>query len=132
MNENDFGFRIRQALEEGLERLDFRTTYRLQQARQAALARQTATQTQTEWVPALRTAGGAPDIDDRSGWMMRLGLAAPLLALAIGFIGIYQYQESQRISEIANMDFAVLLDDVPIETYADKGFGALLKGESND
>ena len=45
----------------------------------------------------------------------------------IGFVGIYEYQESRRISELADMDFAVLLDDVPLETYADKGFGALLK-----
>ncbi len=132
MNENDFGYRIRQALNEGLERLDYRTTYRLEQARQTALARQFATQTETGWVPALQTAGGAPDVDERAGWLQRLGLAAPLLALAVGFVGIYQYQESQRISEIANMDFAVLLDDVPIETYADKGFGALLKADSSD
>ena len=33
MNENEFGYRIRQALNEGLERLDYKTTYRLQQAR---------------------------------------------------------------------------------------------------
>ena len=37
MNENEFGYRIRQALDEGLARLDYRTTYRLQQARDTAL-----------------------------------------------------------------------------------------------
>jgi Protein of unknown function (DUF3619) len=132
MNENDFGYRIRQALEEGLERLDYRTAYRLEQARQVALARQFAGQAETQWVPALQTAGGARDVEERSGWLHRLGLAAPLLALAVGFVGIYQYQESQRIAEIANMDFAVLLDDVPIETYADKGFGTLLRGDTDD
>jgi hypothetical protein len=132
MNENDFGYRIRQALDEGLERLDYRTAYRLEQARQAALARQFAGQAETVWVPALQTAGGASDLDERAGWLRRFGLAAPLLALAIGFVGIYEYQESQRIAEIANMDFAVLLDDVPIETYADKGFGALLRGDTDD
>ena len=30
------------------------------------------------------------------------------------------------------MDFAVLLDEMPIEAYADKGFGALLQGEADD
>lgn len=125
MNENEFGYRIRQALDEGLERLDYRTTYRLQQAREAALARQHATQTAPGWVPAL---AGGPAVDDEPvGWLPRLGLAAPLLALIVGFVGIYQYQDSRRISELADMDFAVLLDDVPLETYADKGFGALLK-----
>jgi hypothetical protein len=130
MNENEFGYRIRQALDEGLERLDYRTTYRLQQAREAALARQHATQTERAWVPAL---AGGPLVDDGSvGWLPRLGLAAPLLAVIIGFVGIYQYQESRRISEVADMDFAVLLDDVPLETYADKGFGALLKSSAGD
>jgi hypothetical protein len=135
MNENEFGYRIRQALNEGLERLDYRTTYRLQQAREAALARQHGHQAERGWAPALQTAGGPPVEVASASWLHRLGLAAPLLALVIGFVGIHEYhesEESRRISELANMDFAVLLDDVPLETYADKGFGALLRGESDE
>lgn len=129
MNENDFGYRIRQALNEGLERLDYSTTYRLQQARQAALTRQRSAETQVAWSPALATAGGSlEDGQDRSGWMRRFGLAAPLFALVLGIVGIYQYQDARRISEMANLDFAVLLDEVPLDAYADKGFGALLDG----
>ena len=45
----------------------------------------------------------------------------------IGFVGIYQWQQEQRINELADIDFAVLLDDAPIGTYADKGFGTLLQ-----
>jgi len=132
MNENEFGYRIRQALDEGLDRLDYRTTYRLQQAREAALARQHSLQAERGWVPELQTTGG-PAVDiEPLGWLRRLGLAAPVLAVIVGFVGIYQYQESRRISELANMDFAVLLDDVPIETYADKGFGALLKAPNQE
>ncbi len=93
MNENDFGYRIRQALDEGLERLDYRTTYRLQQARQAALARQFATRPKRHGYPPL---GRPPARVPRPGRACRLaapvGLAAPLLALAIGFVGIYEYQ----------------------------------------
>jgi hypothetical protein len=132
MNENEFGYRIRQALNEGLDRLDYRTTYRLQQAREAALARQSGLQTERGWVPALQTAGGPPLDEPSHGWLQRLGLAAPLLAVIVGFVGIYEYQESRRISETADIDFAVLLDDVPIETYADKGFGALLKTSNEE
>jgi hypothetical protein len=128
MNENEFGYRIRQALNEGLESLDYRTTYRLQQARQAALARHHSVgQTERIWAPSLQTADGPPVEDEPVSWLRRLGLAAPLLAVIIGFVGIYEYQESRRISELADMDFAVLLDDVPLETYADESFGALLK-----
>ena len=132
MNENEFGYRIRQALDEGLARLDYRTTYRLQQARETALARQRTGVPAPAWVPALQTAGGHPVDDERISWLARLGLAAPLLAVAIGFVGIYEHQESRRISELADIDFAVLLDDVPLETYADKGFGALLKASDDE
>ncbi|MGE5714084.1 MAG: DUF3619 family protein [Betaproteobacteria bacterium] len=132
MRQDEFGYRIRQALNEGLARLDYRTTFRLQQARQAALARHASAQPEVVWVPATQTAGGPPVDAGFGGWMVRLGLAAPLIALAIGFFGIYQYQESRRISEQADMDFAVLLDEVPLSTYADKGFGALLSQDPNE
>jgi Protein of unknown function (DUF3619) len=96
MNENEFGYRIRQALNEGAEHLDYRTSLRLES-------------------------------DAPAGWAQRLGLAAPLLALIVGFVAIYDWQQERRISELADMDFAVLLDDAPIGTYADKGFGTLLQ-----
>ena len=132
MNENEFGYRIRQALDEGLDRLDYRTLYRLKQAREAALVRRLSLETERGRVPALRMAGGPQVGDAPVSWARRFGLAAPLLALVIGFIGIYEYQESRRIAELADIDFAVLMDDVPVETYADKGFGALLKAPSED
>lgn len=132
MNENEFGYRIRQALDEGLERLDYRTTYRLRQAREDALARQHGLQAERHWAPSLQTADGPAVDSEPTGWLQRLGLAAPLLAVIIGFVGIYEYQETRRIAELADMDFAVLLDDVPIETYADKGFGALLKATNEE
>lgn len=126
MKETEFGYRIRQALDEGLERLDYRTTYRLEQARQKALARMPAVAAQTAWSPVLAPAGGPSLEDEPVGWAARLGLAAPLLAVIIGFVGIWQYQDTRRIAEIADIDFAVLLDDVPLSTYADKGFSTLL------
>jgi hypothetical protein len=133
MNENDFGFRIRQALNESLTRFDYKTSYRLEQARRAALAAHASRESVAAWSPALATAGG-PALGDTSGnsWLQWLGMAAPLLALAIGFVGIYQHQDAARISELANIDFAVLLDEVPIDAYADKGFGALLQGDDEE
>jgi hypothetical protein len=127
MNENEFGYRIRQALNEGADRLDYRTTYRLEQARRKALAAHRA-ETAPAWRPILVPAG-APGFEDegRVGWAHRLGIAAPLLALAIGFVAIYQWQHERRINELADIDFAVLLDEAPIDAYADKGFGALLQ-----
>jgi Protein of unknown function (DUF3619) len=127
MNENEFGYRIRQALNEGAERLDYKTAYRLEQARGKALAAHRA-QTAPAHRPVLVPAGG-PSLESEApvGWAQRLGVAAPLFALIVGFVGIYQWQQERRISELADMDFAVLLDDAPIGTYADKGFGTLLQ-----
>jgi hypothetical protein len=63
--------------------------------------------------------------------MMRLGLAAPLLALAIGIVSIKQWQNDRLISELADTDLAVLLDDTPIDTYAHQGFGVYLRDEKD-
>jgi len=133
MNENEFGYRIRQALNEGADRLDYKTAYRLEQARQKALAAHHAG-TAPAWRPVLVPAGG-PGFEDegRVGWWAhRLGLAAPLLAVVIGFVAIYQWQHEQRINQLADIDFAVLLDEAPIDAYADKGFGALLQANTDE
>jgi len=132
MNENEFGYRVRQALNEGAERLDYKTVYRLEQARRKALAAHRA-DTAPAYRPLLVPAGGPPLEDDgHVSWAQRLGLVAPLLALVIGFVGIYQWQHEQRINELADIDFAVLLDEAPIDAYADKGFGALLQTNTDE
>jgi len=132
MNENEFGYRIRQALNEGAERLDYKTAYRLEQARRKALMAHRA-ESAPAYRPILLPAGGPPLEDDgHVGWAQRLGLVAPLLALVIGFVGIYQWQHDQRINELADIDFAVLLDEAPIDAYADKGFGALLQTNTDE
>jgi hypothetical protein len=132
MNENEFGYRIRQALNEGADRLDYKTAFRLEQARKKALAAHHEASAPA-WRPILVPAGG-PSFEDegRIGWGHRLGLAAPLLALLIGFVAIYQWQHEQRINHLADIDLAVLLDEAPIEAYADKGFGALLQTSTDD
>jgi hypothetical protein len=132
MNENEFGYRIRQALNEGVDHLDYKTAFRLQQARAKALAAHRG-----EAVPVFRpvlVSAVGPSFDDgeRVGWMQRLGLVAPLLALVIGFVGIYEWQYEQRINQMADIDFAVLLDEAPIDAYADKGFGALLQTNTDE
>ncbi len=135
MNEKEFGYQVRQALNEAAAQLDYKTTYRLEQARAAAVARHRAPSATAAWSPAqqaVATSSGQSTL----GWFGSIGLATPLIALMVGFIGIYQWQQQQareqRISDLAAMDFAVLMDETPIGAYADKGFGALLRGETED
>lgn len=133
MNQDEFGFRIRQALNDGAERLDYRTVLRLEQARDRALARQRRAGPATVRLPALQLAGaGAHASDEGSGlwgWLRGAGWIAPLVALAIGFVAIGHWQQELEIKHLAALDLAVLLDDGPLEAYADHGFGVLLQDE---
>lgn len=133
MNQDEFGLRVRQALNDGAERLDYRTLLRLEQARTRALARVRRAGPVTVRLPALQlaTAGSSP-VDGAGGgwgWLRGAGLIAPLIALAIGFVAISQWQEELEIQRLAALDFAVLLDDGPLDAYADQGFGVLLQAE---
>jgi hypothetical protein len=135
MNEAEFGYRIRQALNEGVERMDYKTTFRLEKARKAALEKLRApvpeAAAELAWVrPAIQVASG-PQLEGQQTspwrWLQRLGLVAPLLALLLGFIGVHDWQRARSMDEMAALDFAILLDEAPVEAYADKGFGVFLK-----
>lgn len=58
---------------------------------------------------------------DNVGWV------APLVVLVFGLIGISQWQQDSRINDIAELDVALLTDDVPPDAYADNGFIGFLK-----
>jgi Protein of unknown function (DUF3619) len=62
-----------------------------------------------------------------SGAWDTVGWVAPLVVLVFGLIGIAQWQDDSRINDIAEVDAALLSDDVPPDAYADSGFMAFLK-----
>ena len=68
---------------------------------------------------------GSNPIWDAIGWV------APLVVLLFGLIGIAQWQEDSRINDIAEVDAALLTDDVPPDAYADSGFMHFLKNGPN-
>lgn len=132
MNEEEFPYRVRQALNEGAERLDYRTVYRLEQARNKALGRLRRAGPATVRLPALQVATASGPSGDFGGpwaWLRGAGLVAPLIALVVGFVAISNWQHDRQIAHLADLDFAVLLDEGPLDAYADRGFGALLQAE---
>ena len=64
---------------------------------------------------------GPNSLWDTVGWL------APVVVLIFGLIGITQWQNDSRINDIAEVDAALLTDDVPPDAYADSGFMAFLK-----
>lgn len=132
MNTEDinFAYRVRHALNEKLDDLPASTTDRLAAARKAALARKKADAparvrvTRTEPVIA---GGGNGFFANPFGWFTRVSVALPLLLVMGGMVGVYQYEQQQSIVELAEMDAAVLSDELPLSAYLDQGFGAYLE-----
>ena len=119
----NFAYKVRHALNENLDNLPASTADRLASARKIAVARKKAD------APA-RLAQRAPAGNVGGlfnfSFLNRVGVVFPLLALAAGLAGVYQYQEEQRIAEIAELDAAVLSDELPLTAYLDHGFNAYL------
>ncbi|MCS0590801.1 DUF3619 family protein [Massilia norwichensis] len=120
MNTDDINlaYKIRHALNENLDNLPASTTDRLAAARALALARKKAD------APRVPVQEKRRLFDMR--WMKGLAVAAPLLAMVIGLAGVYQSEHEQRAAELADLDAAVLSDDLPLTAYTDHGFNAYL------
>ena len=132
MNTDDINlaYKIRHALNEQLDALPESTTDRLAQARARAMARKKADAPGHEW----------PKQAVRSGWLdfgtllsgqalSRVAVAVPLLALVIGMGGVYQHEPQERLADLADIDAAVLADELPLTAYLDTGFPAYLESQ---
>jgi hypothetical protein len=60
--------------------------------------------------------------DERMGWLGRLSSGLALLVLVVGMLGISEAQNELRARELAEVDLALLTDDLPPAAFADPGF----------
>lgn len=125
MNTDDLNlaYKVRHALNEHLDHLPPSATDRLACARKMAVSRKKAHT--PAHVGQRHVAGNIAGLLSFS-FLGRMGVVVPLLALVAGLAGIYQYEEQQRIAEIAELDAAVLSDELPLTAYLDLGFNAYL------
>jgi hypothetical protein len=61
------------------------------------------------------------------GWWMRLASVLPLLLLVGGLVAISQEAVQEQVDAAAEIDAALLADDLPPAAYSDPGFLAFLK-----
>lgn len=140
-----FARRVSARLESGTADLPYDISERLRAARMQALAkRKLAVAPKREQVRGLTPAavpvrvaagGGAAAWGhgshggghERSGWWNALVSAVPILALLIGLVVINDTQEELSTHEIAEVDSALLADELPPSAYADPGFIQFLK-----
>ncbi|MEW6024851.1 MAG: DUF3619 family protein [Pseudomonadota bacterium] len=133
MNTDDINlaYKLRHALNENLDALPASTTERLAAARALALSRKkpdaasTAPFAKNDW----RRSWFDVDSLFSNAALGRLAVAVPLLALVVGLGGVYQYEQQQQIAELAELDAAVLADELPLTAYLDHGFNAYVESQ---
>jgi Protein of unknown function (DUF3619) len=97
---------------------------RLRAARvRAVAARRVSPMVQVQSNGTLTMAGGQ-DMLRPWGW---LASSLPLLALVVGLVTIKHFQDERRANELADIDTALLTDDLPPSAYADPVFMRFLK-----
>jgi hypothetical protein len=126
--EVNFAYKVRHALNERLDTLPAPTAERLAAARKAALSRKKKDAPVRVLAIQRALAGNVGNfVRQPMSWWGRVGLVIPVLVLVVGLIGIFQYERQQHIDETADMDVAMLTDDLPLTAYADHGFNAYLE-----
>ena len=123
-----FGRQVAARLSAGTAELPYSVTERLRAARVQAVARRK--QVNLAGTPSVLASGGAAALgfgEDGISLWNRIASVLPLLALAAGLILIHAVQNEWRASEVAEVDAALLTDDLPPAAYADPGFLQFLK-----
>ena len=129
MNTDDINlaYKVRHALNAHLDALPASTTERLADARARALARKKPD------APVARKHERRPLLNLRGllslDGLGRVAIAVPLLATVFGLAGLYEYEQQQRIAELAELDAAVLADELPLTAYLDHGFNAYVAAQ---
>jgi hypothetical protein len=125
-NDQDFAKKITTYLDQGTANLKAGVAYRLQSARQEALARLADPERAASLRLAGARAGGSGTLGSgRSFWARGLWIGVALIAAA-GF-GFQQWQAYQQLNDLEETDAAILSSDLPIDAYLDRGFANWLK-----
>lgn len=123
-----FGLRVAARLSDAADDLPYDISERLRAARAQALGKRKVSVTRT--ATSVAVSGGAATLtfgnEHLSGWD-RVVAALPLLALVLGLIAISIIQNDNRTTELAEIDAALLTDDLPPTAYTDPGFAQFLK-----
>jgi len=106
------------------------TVYRLQLARQAALARLAEPQRETamQFTPAMAGAGaGTTSSGGGTGFRTGLKFWIGVFLIAGAGFGYQQWQAYHELTDLEETDAAILASDLPIDAYLDRGFQNWLK-----
>lgn len=127
--QDQFGFKLAARLSEASAEVPHDISERLRVARMQALAKRKklqpslVTQVAVSGSGATLTLGGNENV----GLWGRFASLLPLVALVVGLVVIHFVENDLRANELAEVDAALLTDDLPPSAYVDPGFAQFLK-----
>jgi hypothetical protein len=127
--QNRFGLKTASYLSAGAVDLPYDISERLRAARsQAVSVRKIA---KPETAKSIVNTGGSAALIWGTGeglsWWARIGAVLPLIALVVGLLTINSIQNNNRAQELAEVDVALLTDELPPAAFSDPGFVQFLK-----
>ena len=126
-----FGVRVAAMLGERARETPPDISERLRFAREQALARAKAARRQEQLAaaaaPVVVGRGRTAVLAERTGWWVKLASAMPLAMLVFGLVAIDRMHDRAQIAAAAEVDAALLSDDLPPDAYSDPGFAEYLK-----
>jgi hypothetical protein len=129
--QDEFGLRIAARLNSASLDLPHDISERLRAARTRAVAARLKPQTRLQISTAVIHQNGAALLnfggDEGLNIWSRLASLLPLIALVAGLAIIQNFMDDDRANELAEVDSALLIDDLPPAAYADPGFLQFLK-----
>ena len=126
-----FALRLTARLSDAADELPYDISERLRATRERALGKRRIATMRVG--SKLAVSGIGAEVALGSGypsWWNRLASVVPLLALVVGLISINIIQDEDSTNELAEIDAALLTDDLPPAAYADPGFAQFLKTSS--
>lgn len=125
-----FGLKTASYLSFGAADLPYDISERLRAARAQAISQRKIAKKET--AGNVVNAGGAAALtwgssDDGLNWWSRIASVLPLIALVVGLLVINSIQDDNRAQELAEVDVALLTDELPPDAFADPGFVQFLK-----
>lgn len=123
-----YGRQLAARLDASATALPYDISERLRVARLQAMSK--FREVQVREASLLSVNGGAATLSaggDERGLWPRLVSVIPLLALIAGLVVIQMVGTDQIAEDLAEIDAAILTDDLPPDAYADPGFAQFLK-----
>lgn len=125
--EGQYAQRLTAHLHSGAQALPHDITERLRFSRERALASRRAVIIEAT-APVLASASGrAAALGSPPSLWLRLVSALPLVVLVAGLVFIQHHHDLQQIEVAAEIDSALLADDLPPAAYGDPGFSEFLR-----